>query len=38
MEALLKKLTETFGPSGETAVRTLIEAEIKESVDRTLYR
>ena len=35
MEALLKKLTETFGPSGEeAAVRTLIEAEIKDSVDR----
>ena len=35
VEALLKKLTETFGPSGEeAAVRTLIEAEIKDSVDR----
>ncbi len=36
MEALMKRLCETYGPSGEEMeIRALIEEEIKDSVDRT---
>ena len=36
MEALIKELVETYGPSGEEgAVRELIEGKVKDHVDRT---
>ena len=36
MEALIKELTEAYGPSGEeAAVRELIEGKVKDYVDRT---
>ncbi|HOB29182.1 MAG: M42 family metallopeptidase [Dethiobacteria bacterium] len=36
MEALIKELVETYGPSGEeTAVRELIDEKVRGSVDRT---